>query len=713
MLNTFFSAKLANYHTIKVALFSNVTKGDNVPILLYDNHGFLEKLTISNQSFLNGLVLYECKSKNKIELGKEYSIGIESFGMVPLDVNDAIYFHSFNEDYFYNENDLGANYSKEKTTFKVWAPLASKVVLMLKKPTENAKFETYKMERAEKGVYQITINGDLERYLYRYQVTNSGNTNIVIDPYGKGSDSNGKNSIVIDLSKTKVDLFSNIPPVYKQYVDTIIYELHVRDFTINQNTNIVNKGKFLGLTEEGRKTKNGNPAGLDYLKALNITHVQLLPVLDYKTVNEDDPSERYNWGYDPQQYFSLEGSFSTNPNDPYSRIIEFKQLVQSLHKNGLRVNLDVVYNHVYDYQMSTFEMIVPGYYFRRRKNGLMSNGTGCGNDLASEKPMVRKLIIDSLKYLLSEFEVDGFRFDLIGITDIDTTKQIVSELRKINPNVMLYGEGWDMATELPSDKKTTILNAFKTPEIAFFNDAFRDIARGHNFTNDVGYLLGNNDFEEGFKFVFLGSCTNYCFNARFLNANQSINYVECHDNKTLFDKIEELIASDKDLKYKLRVVNFVNCAIVFSFGIPFFHAGQEIGQSKEHLDNTYNLPDKYNEFRRDLVDERIENVLFFSSILNSRKQHFIMKEVEKEEILKKIDFIDLNDDCLCASYDLATTDENYLLVFNPFDEKHYIDLKDYYNVVVGAGGLLKNSNLYTQHLAIESKSLYILKKRKK
>lgn len=713
MVNTFFGAKLTDYNTIRVAVFSQINKHPNTPIVLYDNHGFLENLNIVNQSFLNGLVIYECKLKNKLSLGIDYAVGIESFGVTPLDINDAVFFKDFDEDFYYGEDDLGATYNKKYTIFKLWAPLASKVVLMLKDPKiKDGKYETFKMERLDKGVYFIKINGDLEGFLYRYQVTNSGMTNICIDPYAKGSNANGRHSVVIDLNKTKMDLYNEVPPVYKQNVESIIYELHVRDFTINPCTDIKNKGKFLGLIEEGIKTPKGLPVGFDYLKSLNITHVQLLPVLDYKTVDELDPSKKYNWGYDPQQYFALEGSYSTNPEDPYSRIIEFKKVVQAFHKAGIRVNLDVVYNHVYDYQTSTFERIVPNYYFRRKRNGMISNGTGCGNDLASEKLMVRKLIIDSLKYLTKEFGIDGFRFDLLGITDIDTTKQIISELKAINPNIMLYGEGWDMGTELPSDKKTTIYNSFKVPEIGFFNDTFRDIAKGHNFGSEKGYLLGNASYLEGFKFIYYGSVVNYCYPPRFKNANQSINYVECHDNSTLFDKIEDYYGIDYPLEKKLKLVNFVNGSLTFCLGVPFYHSGQEIGQSKYHEDNTYNMGDKYNMFRWDLLDERIENYLYFKSILDCRKNHFKEKYSEPNDIIKRFKFVDIHKNCFASVYvDKELNTDEYLFIINPTDERCFVSLNDYYNLLVGTGGELKDSNIYTQNYIIEPYSANILKKK--
>lgn len=706
MLDTYFSAKLIDYKTIRVAIFSSISKDEKTPIELFNDKGLVEKLTIVNNSFLNGLVLYECKSKNKLVLGNTYYININSFGMVPLNVNDITFDKNFDNDYYYDGDDLGATYNKEYTTFKVWAPLANHVSLLIRKPGEN--FLSYKMTRQDKGVYEITLKGDFELYQYRYKVTNSGITNIVTDPYGKGSDANGKDSVVIDLNKTKMEMYETIPPIYKNYVDTIIYELHVRDFTIDKTTSIKNKGKFLGLIEEGIKTKNGNPVGFDYLKTLGITHVQLLPILDFKTVDELNPDSEYNWGYDPQQYFALEGSYSTDPNDAYSRIIECKKMISKLHQAGIRVNLDVVYNHVYEYETSVFERLVPNYYFRKRQNGLLCNATGCGNDLASERKMVRKLIIDSLTYLASEFKVDGFRFDLFGITDIDTTKELLLKLRDINNNIMIYGEGWDMPTDLPSDKKTTIYNSFKIPEVAFFNDFYRDTLRGSNFNNsDRGFELGNLSKKSDFVFAFLGSSTHYNnLQPRFQNANQSINYAECHDNMTLFDKIDACYGKSMTIKDKLRMINMINGTILLSIGVPFIHAGQEIGLSKNGLDNTYNLGDKYNMFRWDLLDSRVENYLYFKSMANIRKNTSNEKLYKAEDIKNSYEVLNLDNNIFSILLKQNKTSNigekfDYIILINVTNSNVYIDLKEYCKYEIGIAGNLNDCETYGRNITIE------------
>ena len=540
MINTFLSAKLVDYYTIKVCIFSNVEKTDYYPIKLIKNNENPTELIISKHKFLSGIQLFECKSNNKIELGNNYLISIDSFGIVPLDVSDATSFADFDEEYFYNENDLGFTYSKKKTTFKIWAPLASNVSLYIK--NNDTRFITYKMSRAEKGIYFITLEGDYDSAAYRFLVTNNGISQFAADPYAKASSANGKYSYVVDLEKTKCDFFEYNLKRTNNYSSATIYELHVRDFTIDKNTDIVNKGKFLGLTEENRHTLKNNPAGIDYLKFLGITHVQLLPIFDYKTVNELKADEEYNWGYDPHQFFVPEGSYSTKPDDPYSRIVECKKMIQSLHKKGIKVNLDVVYNHVYDYSNSIFEKVVPNYYFRKNKSGLLSNGSFCGNELDSQRPMVRKLIIDSCLYWIKEYGIDGYRFDLMGLIDVDTMKRISNMCKDLKSDFMIYGEGWNMPSVLKEEDRSSLLNTDKLENIAFFNDAFRDILRGPNGNGgkgkEAGYLLGNIDYLEGFKFVFLGSSINYCFKPKFLNPNQSINYVECHDNLTLFDNFD-------------------------------------------------------------------------------------------------------------------------------------------------------------------------------
>lgn len=701
MIDTYFGAKLVDYNTIRIAIFSSVNKSKNVPFQLIIDGKYKEDLQVIKQSFLNGLCLFECRPSSAIELGKNYIIQCRDFGSASLNVNDATGFQNFDEDYFYDNDDLGFTYTKEATTFKVWAPLASKVSLFIRKNKEDT-FVTYKMKREDKGVYSITLPGDFDGYFYRYQVTNSGLSFITTDPYGKASSANGKDSAVIDFSKVQIDLNEANLPTYNNYVDAIVYELHVRDFTIDDCTTIVNKGKYLGLTEEGRLTPKMNPAGLDYLKEIGITHVQLLPIYDYQTVDELNPDSSYNWGYDPQQYFVPEGSYSLDPNDPYSRIIELKKMISALHKAGIKINMDVVFNHVYNYEFSVFEKIVPNYHFRKNRNGTLCNGSGCGNDLATERPMVRKLIIDSLKYWMKEYGIDGFRFDLMGLIDIDTMNKVSKVCKEIKKDAMIYGEGWDMNTNLLQDKKTSILNSFKTKDIAYFNDTFRDVIRGNNDLNYSygGYLLGDVSYKEGFKFVYMGSCVNYLYAPRFLNANQSINYAECHDNCTLYDKISKTLKTD-DPKRILPIIKSINLTILFANGVPFFHSGQEIGLSKKMRDNTYNLGDEYNKFNYRLLDERFDSYLYFKSIITAKKSQNKKGYIRSEpkEIMKAKSFIDLPKGGLMikSEYIEEGKKTGFIVVINPNNECLSVSFDDYYKLVIGDGGYLKGSDIYVQN----------------
>jgi len=698
MINTYFSAKLINYNTIRVFIFSDIRKPQNTFIKLIKNDSVLTNLIVVKESFINGLELYECKTNEDIELGNDYYISIESFGFTPLIVSDATSFQDFDTKYTYNGDDLGFTYTKKSTTWKIWAPLASKVVLFLRK-SDDELFVTYKMIRGANGVYSLTLDGDYDSYKYRYQVTNNGLSVLITDPYAKSSTANGHDSCVIDFNKTQIDLHNDLLPTYENYVDAIIYELHIRDFTIDEHTTIKNKGKFLGLVETDRKTLKNNPCGLDYLKSLNITHVQLLPIFDYKTVDELHPDLSYNWGYDPQQYFVPEGSYSTDPNDPYVRILECKKMISDLHLNKIKVNMDVVYNHVYLYDNSVFEGAVPNYYFRKQKNGLLSVGSGCGNELDTERPMVKKMIIDSCRHWIKEYGVDGFRFDLMGLIDIETIREIYKLGKSYKKDFMVYGEGWNISSALDETKRCTIMNAFKTINIGFFNDAFRDIVRGPNGfdkSKEAGYLLGNVGYKEGFKFALLGSSVNYCFSARFDNANQSINYVECHDNQTLFDKIKLCHSDIKEVE-ALRIVNSVNAAISLSFGVPFYHAGQEIGLSKFGEDNTYNKGDKFNKFDWSILDKRVDMYLFFKSILNFRrsfKNIYLSKDISARNL-----FINYDHDVLGFEVNkiISNNKKDYLFVFNPNKFDVTITFDDYYNVFLAVAGVLRDSDVFIQN----------------
>ena len=560
------------------------------------------------------------------------------------------------DDIYAVDLELGPICYDDHTVFRLWAPFASNVVLSL----DNKE---YKPTRLDRGVYEISVDGDLDGKLYHYEVTINGEKRIVTDPYAKSSNANGKESAVINIARL-MGSFKNIP-LEKSYskLKSSIYELHIRDFTIHKSTNIENKGKYLGLTEVNRVTKKNHPAGLDYLKFLHVSHVQLLPILDFGSV--DEISGGYNWGYDPISFFALEGSYSTNPNDPKSRMVEFRQIVDSLHQSGLRVNIDVVYNHIYHGERQNLNLITP-HYFLREEAGKLANHSWCGCDFASERKMSRRLIKESVDFLMKVYDVDGFRFDLMGLIDLQTMKEVTSLVLSNKKEALIYGEGWDMnATAFKNEKLATMKNSHELPDVSFFNDTYRDIMRGHGShakLDDLGFLLGNKSYADGFKFAYLGSSKSLTYPKLFDHPSQSLNYVECHDNATIYDVINES-TDDVDV---LRTVKLFNKVIMCSIGIPFIHMGQEIGLTKHNQRNTYNLGDYYNQMDYDILDKRFDMAQSFRHY-NLARQHADF-----------LDALDLND----VSFDLPkdgvlivtwNSERKYKYCFNMTNQQYAMD----------------------------------------
>ena len=363
------------------------------------------------------------------------------------------------------------------------------------------------------------------------------------------------------------------------------------------------------FAEQHRTTVGGHPAGLDYLKYLGVTHVQIQPIHDFDSLDDLDTKKWYNWGYDPISYFALEGSYSIKPEEAMSRLLEFREMVDRLHKNDLRLVVDVVYNHTYAYEHSYLEKIVPHYYFRKKKNGLLSNASGCGNDIASERYMARKLIVDSVKYLFSHFDIDGLRFDLMGLLDIETVKQAYKAAKAIKEDIIFYGEGWNMGEELPKELRANKDNHKELLDFAFFNDTYRDIVKGPSSSfnlHEKGYICGNTSYQYGLDYAFHAGVLKLSYEPMLSTANQSINYLECHDNNTLYDKLLVSNANEEE-KTLLERVCLANTILLLSFGVPLIHMGQEIGLSKDGLDNTYKTLGVNNMDYR-LVDERFDLV---------------------------------------------------------------------------------------------------------
>ncbi len=539
------------------------------------------------------------------EVGKSYRIS-DAYGLTCfLSFEKLPLCKEFDEHFSYDGNDLGSQYTKSYTTFKVWAPVATSVTLKLKKEDNILLFP---MQRRKRGVFFTRVYRDLELYEYTYLIGNNDVTIETCDPYAYASTSNQRSSIIVDLSRCRRIRYP-LKPLEKK-TDAIIYEVHVRDFSVDPYGELRHKGKFLAFSEEGNETMLGYSTGVDYLKELGITHVQLMPINDYATVDEDHPYELYNWGYDPAQYNVTEGSYVSDPNDGYRRINECIRMIESIHKHGMRVILDVVYNHMHDVNDNAMERTCPNYYFRRDENGNLTNGTWCGNDFNSTAYMCRKYILDMCSRWQSLYGADGFRMDLMGILDIDTVNAIEAQGTEYDPSFMLYGEGWNMGT-LPMEKKACMDNNRNMPRVGFFNDFFRDSLRGSNQLEVKGYTSGD-------TYKTNDVIAAICDYNKFATVEQSINYTECHDNATTFDKYSVSNQDEGEAAIKRRC-ELANIFVILGIGVPFLHAGQEFFDTKHGNVNSYNAGDSVNMFDWGRRDQNLEGVTLVKNLIALRK----------------------------------------------------------------------------------------------
>lgn len=552
---------------------------------------------------------------------------------------------TFENKYTYSGSDLGASWSPEKTVFRVWAPTAAAVQVNLYRTGDASNddlLERLEMTRSVKGTWLAEKEGDLNGVYYTYRVDVNGSVIEACDPYARTTGVNGNRAMVIDLRATDPDGWEHDrdPHAGIPMTDAVIYELHVRDLSIDESSGIVNKGKYLGLIESGTTTKSGIPTGLDHIRSLGITHLHILPMYDYGSVDEshlDIP--QFNWGYDPVNFNVPEGSYSSDPYNGAVRVAEVKQMVKGLHEAGISVVMDVVYNHVYDAGTFCFNQIVPYYFSRTNRSGRLSNGSCCGNDTASERSMVRKYIVDSVKYWADEYHIDGFRFDLVGLIDTVTINSIIAEVRKSHPNVIFYGEGWDMATDVT--KKGVLLttkeNAPAVPEFGFFSDDIRDLLKGSVFDNTTpGFITGLPNFSAELWGCYMG------IPGWNVSPAQSINYVSCHDNNTLFDRIT-LSTPGVSREDRIRMNKLAAAFYLTAQGVPFFQAGEELLRSKplpeggfEH--NSFRSPDSVNSIKwNDLESSEYKNVLeYYKGLIAFRKAHSVLRLTTAEESLAAI-----------------------------------------------------------------------------
>ena len=565
------------------------------------------------------------------------------------------------ENLFKYNGELGAIYTKNRTIFKLWAPLADKVKVMFfgKDPYSYNNPSTYEIEMKykENGIWEIEINKDLDGEFYNYKVIRNGIEEEVVDPYAKAVGVNGKRGMVIDLNNTNPEGWENHRiPKFENHVDSIIYEAHIRDFTIDNNSRVDKeiKGKFKGFFKDTSDESNEINTGINHLKELGVNVIQLLPVFDYKTVNEMDYNEEeYNWGYDPLNYNVPEGSYSTNPYKGSVRIKEFKELIMNLHESGFKVVMDVVFNHTADTEFSSFNKIMPRYYYRENEDGSFSNGSGCGNELASERNMVRKYIIDSLKYWVSEYKIDGFRFDLMALHDMETMKEIRKEL---DENILIYGEGWTGGDSALVRDNLTLkekIRDFNNLQIGAFSDDIRDAIKGSVFEREQGgFINGGNGLEETIKFGIVASTEHKDLDFNKLRYSkkswakepyQVITYASAHDNHTIWDKIS-LVEKWTSEEERIRMNKLAAAIVLTSQGIPFIHSGDEILRSKREKDgslveNSYKSSDYVNKFNWENKARYLEVFNYYKGLIYLRKKHKLFRMNSSKEINENIHFL--------------------------------------------------------------------------
>jgi pullulanase len=515
---------------------------------------------------------------------------------------------------------------------RVWTPTANQVELRIYKEDQGGSaIRIDQFEPSQNGTWVIKIQGDLNGYYYTIRVNDGEWLNETPGVDARAVGTNGQRGLIFDPEKTNPEAWADdqrLPIVH--VCEAVIYELHVRDFSISPSSGMKNKGKYLAFTEHGTLSPEGMKTGIDHLVELGITHVHLLPVYDFLTVNEQYPDKSYNWGYDPQNFNAPEGSYSTNPANT-SRIIELKMLIQALHKAGIGVVLDVVYNHTAHTRRSYFNQTVPGYYYRQKSNGTFSNASGCGNEIATERSMVRKFIIDSLYYWVTEFHVDGFRFDLMGIYDLDTMNQIRNKMDQISPSILLYGEGWAAdKSPLPENWRAVKTNISRLYHIAAFNDDFRDGIKGNSFVSrSKGFVSGQTIQEENIKFGIAAACFHpqivygYVEHSKSPWASepwQCINYASCHDNYTLIDKLKSSCPDCSEDEI-IRMVMMAGALVLTSQGIPFLHAGVEMARTKSGNPNSYKSPDHINQIDWTRKSTYQEVFKYYQALIALRKAH--------------------------------------------------------------------------------------------
>ena len=612
----------------------------------------------------------------------------------------------------YGGTDLEMTVDAQGTRFALWSPKAKAATVYLYNTDLNtAPYDSLQMRLGENGVWRAAVDKPLYGKFYTFRITDASGKLLDETPgvWAKATGTNGHRAAIIDFAKTNPEGWSaDKGPELKSITDAVLYEMHHRDFSVHPSSGIVHKGKFLALTEPETRSLLGDKTGIDHLKELGVTHVHILPSYDYNSVDESNlPSNQYNWGYDPFNYNTPEGSYSTDPANPEARVREMKEMVKALHDAGIGVVMDVVYNHTANNDDSNFSLTAPGYYYRHRPDGSYSDASGCGNETASERQQMRDFIVNSVKYWAKEYHIDGFRFDLMAIHDTETMNQVAAELKKINPSIFVYGEGWTAGdSPLPVERRALKENVDKMKGIAVFSDDIRDAVKGH-YSNaaDRGFATGKPGNEETVKIGIVASTAHPQVdyskgnNSKFPYAGaptQIINYVSCHDDLTLTDKLAKSMPGSTEAE-RQRAARLAQTIVFTSQGTPFMFAGEEIFRDKKGVHNSYKSPDSINAIDWSLKHKNAEQFDYYRELIALRKAHPAFRMTTAEEIAKNIVF-DKVDAPNVVSYSIrnnANGDEwkEIKLVFNGSAEPFVAKVPKGDWIVVARDGSLRSEGM--------------------
>lgn len=620
-------------------------------------------------------------------------------------------FNSFEEYPIPAKHYQEMTYTPEATTFTLWAPTAQEVRLSLyEEGLGGEAIESHLMEPKREGLWSLKLKGDKSGLFYTFAVR-VGEEWLEecagIDAKAVGV--NGRRGAILDLEATDPEGWDDDErPELNSFADVILYEMHHRDFSIDPASGIRHGGKFLALTEEGTTNDNGLKTGIDHLVELGVTHVHLLPSYDYGSVDETCLEEgRYNWGYDPVNYNVPDGGYSTNPFDPACRIREFKQMVQALHKAGIRVVLDVVYNHTFSIEGSNFERTVPGYFFRQREDGSYADASGCGNETASDRAMMRRYMVESVKYWIEEYHLDGFRFDLMGIHDAETMRAIRAAADKIDPTILIYGEGWAaQAPQLPAEELAMKANIKNIEGVAAFSDELRDGLRGPFHSNEQGaFLAGVEDMEESIKFGIVGAIAhpevdmarvNYSQEPWCSEPTQMISYVSCHDDMCLVDRLKATIPGISHDRL-IRLDKLAQTVVLTSQGIPFIFTGEEVLRDKQGVHNSYQSPDTINAIRWELKSQNLDLFNYYRDLIALRKNHPAFRLGSAEAVRKHLKFLPFEQSGLVgfALTDNAGGDawKDIVVIFNARQEAAEVEVAPAEYTIVCHDGRINEAGL--------------------